>query len=159
MSGSARIAATLTALILLAACRETPVATATPDTTPITFDATVQMSSTTVAAGIGYGWGRGTITYHGKEHAFCIQGVEVGDVGIARIHAEGLVFNLDHLHDFPGKYYAGAMGVAVIGGESGALLKNQKGVNMQLETREKGLRFNISASGLRISLAPDGRCS
>jgi hypothetical protein len=50
------------------------------------------------------------------------------------------------------------MGVAVIGGESAVLLKNQNGVNMQLETREKGIRFNIAASGLRISLARNGSC-
>jgi hypothetical protein len=158
MAYSARIAATLAIPVLLAACRETPVATETPQTARISFDATVQMSGTTVAAGIGYGWGRGTITYHGEEHPFCVRGVAVGDVGVARVHAEGLVFNLTHLHDFPGKYYAGSMGVAVIGGESAVLLKNQTGVNMQLETKEKGLRFNIAASGLRISLAHNGRC-
>jgi hypothetical protein len=53
---------------------------------------------------------------------------------------------------------AGSIGVARIGDESGALLKNQHGVTMQLETKVKGLRFNIAASGLRISLEPSGRC-
>jgi hypothetical protein len=53
---------------------------------------------------------------------------------------------------------AGSIGVARIGDESGALLKNQHGVTMQLETKAKGLRFNIAASGLRISLEPSGRC-
>jgi hypothetical protein len=62
------------------------------------------------------------------------------------------------LHDFAGKYLAASMGVAVVGGESGALLKNQHGVTMQLETKVKGLRFNIAASGLRIALEPSGRC-
>jgi hypothetical protein len=159
MTHSARIAAMLTLSVLLAACRATPVATTTPETAPISFDAMVQMSGTTVAAGIGYGWGRGTITYQGEVHAFCVHGAEVGDVGVARIHAEGLVFNLSHLHDFPGKYYAGSMGVAVVGGESTALLKNRTGVTMQLESKETGIRFNIAASGLTIALARNGRCS
>jgi len=159
MTHSARIAATLTVSALLATCSTTPVATKAPETAPISFDATVQMSGTTVAAGIGYGWGRGTITYHGEEHAFCVHGAEVGDVGVARIHAEGLVFNLSHLHNFPGKYYAGSMGVAVIGGESTVLLKNQAGVTMQLNSEEKGIRFNIAAAGLTIALTRNGRCS
>jgi hypothetical protein len=53
---------------------------------------------------------------------------------------------------------AGSMGVAVICGESAALLEIQHGVTMQLETEVKGLGFNIAASGLRISLEPSGRC-
>jgi hypothetical protein len=155
MAPSIRIAAIL---LLLAPCSGSSVATETPDTAQISFDATVQMSGTTVAAGIGYGWGHGKLTYHGDEHAFCVHGLEVGDLGVAHLHAEGLVFHLNHLQDFAGKYYAGSMGVAIVGGESAALLKNQHGVTMQLETKEKGLRFNIAASGLRISLARNGRC-
>jgi hypothetical protein len=158
MVRSVRVATLLAIMAALAACRAPPVATQAPQTAQIAFDATVEMSGTTVAAGVGYGWGHGTITYHGEEHAFCVHGVAVGDVGVARIHAEGLVFNLEHLHDFPGRYYAGSMGVAVVGGESNVVLKNQDGVTMQLETREQGLRFNIAASGLRIELAPDGKC-
>jgi hypothetical protein len=53
---------------------------------------------------------------------------------------------------------AGSMGAALVGGESAALLKNQHGVAMQLETKVKGLRINIAASGLQISLPKSRRC-
>jgi hypothetical protein len=38
------------------------------------------------------------------------------------------------------------------------MLKNQNGVNMQIETREQGFRFNIAASGLWIPFARNGEC-
>ena len=159
MSYVARLAAIAIAISLsLSLGCKSSIATETPDTAVISFDASVQMTGTTVAAGIGYGWGHGTITYHGTEHAFCVHGVSVGDVGIAHIHAEGLVFHMNHLHDFPGRYYAGSIGVAVIGGESTVLLKNRNGVTLQLESKENGLRFNISAAGLRIAMARNGHC-
>jgi hypothetical protein len=122
------------------------------------LDGTVRMSGRMVAAGIGYTWGRGTLTYHGEDYVFCIRGLSVGDVGVAELKAQGLVFNLHDLHDFTGKYFAASMGVAVVAGESAAMLKNQHAVNIQLETQIKGLRFNIAASGLRIWLAGQNKC-
>ncbi len=155
MAPLARIAAIV---ILLAPGTDSSNATEATDTPQPSFDATVEMSGATVAAGIGYAWGHGKLRYDGEERAFCVHGLSVGEVGVAGLHAEGLVFNLNHLHDFAGNYLAASMGVAVIGGESAALLKNQHGVTMQLETKVKGLRFNIAASGLRISLPKSGRC-
>jgi hypothetical protein len=123
-----------------------------------TVDATVSMSGAVVAAGVGYSWGHGTISYQGVQRTFCIHGLSIGDVGAAGLKAQGAVFHLQSLEDFPGKYFALSTGVALVRGESGAVLKNEHGVTMQLETKVAGLRFNIAASGLRISLAGHRGC-
>jgi len=125
---------------------------------PATLDATVKLSGGVVAAGVGYKWGRGTLSYQGQQLKFCIRGLSVGDVGIANLSAQGAVFNLKSPDDFSGKYFAMSTGVAIAVGESAAILKNQRGVMMELELREVGVRFNIAATGLKIVMANSPGC-
>jgi hypothetical protein len=56
-------------------------------------------------------------------------------------------------------YFAVSAGVALVHGESTAMLKNERGVTMELETKARGLRFNIATSGLRIALAGEQGCA
>jgi hypothetical protein len=121
-------------------------------------DATLILKGGMVSAGIGYEWGRGTLSYQGKEYAFCIRGLAVGEVGAADIDAQGVIFHMSSLEEFPGKYSAVSLGAAMIKGQSTTLLKNHRGVTMQLDSRVTGLRFNISASGVKITLAGTARC-
>ena len=59
----------------------------------------------------------------------------------------------------PDWYFAVSAGVALVHGESAAMLKNERGVTMELETKVRGLRFNIATSGLRIALAGEQGCA
>lgn len=112
------------------------------------------LSGGAVAIGIGYSWGHGTLYYSKdqKEHAFKLSGVSVADVGGATITAEGEVYNLTNLSDFNGTYSAVAAGATVVGGASVAYLKNEKGVVIKLHSQNEGLRFNLSADGIKITL-------
>jgi hypothetical protein len=65
---------------------------------------------------------------------------------------------MSSLDRFAGKYSAFSMGAAVVLGESAALLKNERGVTLQLETRVTGIRFNIAASGVNIAMAGQRGC-
>jgi hypothetical protein len=85
-------------------------------------------------------------------------GLSVGDVGVAKLTAQGAVFNLKSPEDFSGKYFAVSTGVAIAVGESAAILKNERGVMMELELREVGVRFNIAATGLKIVMANSPGC-
>jgi hypothetical protein len=125
---------------------------------PATLDATVKLSGGVLAAGIGYKWGHGTLNYQGQDFKFCIHGLSVGDVGVANLAAQGAAFNLKSLEDFSGEYFALSTGVAIARGESAAILKNKRGVMMELELRETGVRFNIAASGLKIIMANSPGC-
>jgi hypothetical protein len=107
-----------------------------------------------VAVGIGFTWGHGTLYYSKdqKQYKFKLSGVSVADVGGAGISAEGEVYNLASPADLSGEYSAVTAGVTVIEGGSVAYLKNEKGVVIKLHSQTGGLRFNLSANGVHITL-------
>jgi hypothetical protein len=114
----------------------------------------VWLSGGVVAVGIGYSWGHGTLynSKDQKEYKFKISGVSVADVGGAGITAEGEVYNLTRPADLSGNYSAVTAGVTIIEGGSVAYLKNDKGVVIKLHSQTGGLRFNLSANGMHVTL-------
>ncbi len=154
------VRSSLPALLLVGAvavtCADTP--TPSADTPPATLDATVKLSGGLLAAGIGYKWGHGILSYQGQQFDFCIHGLSVGDVGIAHLTAQGAVYNLKALDDFSGNYFALSGGVALARGESAAIMKNKRGVMMEIELREVGFRLNLAATGVKIVMAGEHHC-
>jgi hypothetical protein len=128
------------------------------DATPATLSGTVKLSGGLVAVGVGYRWGHGTLSYQGNSLDFCIHGLSVGDVGAASLNARGNVYNLDSAEDFAGKYFAISGGFTIARGESLTLLKNQRGVMLELESLDTGLRFDMAAAGVRIVMAGGHGC-
>jgi hypothetical protein len=114
----------------------------------------VWFSGGSAALGIGYTWGHGTLYFSKdqKQYKFKLSGVSVADVGGAGITAEGEVYNLTSLADLTGDYSAVTAGVTIIEGGSVAYLKNDKGVVIRLHSQTGGLRFNLSANGMKITL-------
>src|SRR6202158_5024643 len=119
-----------------------------------TPSAYVWLSGGSVAIGIGYTWGHGTLynSKDQKQYKFKLSGVSVADVGGAGINAEGEVYNLSSPADLAGNYSAVTAGLTIIEGGSVAYLKNEKGVVIKLHSQKGGVRFNLSASGMRITL-------
>jgi hypothetical protein len=105
-----------------------------------------------VAAGIGYVWGHGTLTYQGTAHKFHINGVSVVDFGASKISATGDVSHLSNLSDFTGVYTAWTAGTTLGGGGSAVYMKNEHGVVIKLLSSAQGLRFNLSGNGVRVEL-------
>lgn len=158
ISGRYLLMATLllsTAAIPCAAGDATPTDTAPP---PATLDGTVKLTGGVLGAGVGYKWGRGTLTYQGREFGFCVRGLSLGDVGVASVDAQGSVYNLKSLDDFAGNYFALSGGFALARGGTGAILKNKHGVMMELATLETGLRFSIAANGVKVTMAGHPGC-
>ena len=50
---------------------------------------TLRLTDGSVAAGIGFSWGRGTLTYAGKTYPVKVEGLSVGEVGPTRATAVG----------------------------------------------------------------------
>lgn len=115
-------------------------------------DATVQLSGGAIAAGIGYEWGHGDVLYQGQKHHFKLSGLSIVDVGAANISASGVVYNLKNLEDLNGNYAAASAGVTIAGGGSAEYLKNEHGVVIKLLSTSRGLRFNLSADGVKVRL-------
>src|ERR1700742_2319686 len=118
----------------------------------------VWLSGGSVAVGIGYSWGHGTLYYSKdqKQYKFKLSGVSLADVVGAGINAEGEVYNLNAPEDLSGKYSAVTAGITVIEGGSIAYLKNDKGVVIKLHSQTAGLRFNLSANGGTLTLQQPG---
>ncbi len=115
-------------------------------------DATLKLHAGSVAVGIGYSWGGGTLTYKGKTYEVEVSGLSIGDVGAAKIEASGNVYHLNKLADFDGNYTAAAAGATVAGGASAAAMQNQNGVVIHIVSTTQGLKFALAAAGVSMKL-------
>jgi hypothetical protein len=116
-------------------------------------DATLTLSEGTVAVGIGFSWGKGTLDYQGKKHPVKVSGLSVGEVGLDRATAVGTVYNLKSLGDFDGNYVAAGAGATVAGGAGISAMRNQNGVVIELKSTTQGASLKLAAEGLRLSVA------
>lgn len=113
---------------------------------------TVEIATTSVAAGVGVVWGDGTLHYQDATYVFSLQGLSVVDVGVSSITTTGEVFDLKNPQDLAGNYVAGAAGIALAGGADDIIMQNDHGVVLRLHGMEKGLRFQLGAQGVSIKL-------
>jgi hypothetical protein len=119
-------------------------------------DATVKLSEGSVAAGIGWSWGKGVLTYKGKTYPFKVEGLSVLEVGITKAQATGNVFNLKKVEDFDGLYGAGGVEGTAVKGAGSTVLKNEKGVVIELKSATKGASLKLALEGLKLWLAEQG---
>jgi len=119
---------------------------------PLTADATIKLSQGQVAVGIGYSWGKGVLTYQGKDYPFKIRGLSVVDVGISRADANGNVFKLKKLKDFNGTYTTLSAEATVAGGAGGITMQNQNGVVIKLVATTQGINFKLALEGVKLTL-------
>ena len=115
--------------------------------------ATLTLSDGSVAAGIGFSWGKGRLAYAGKTYPVKVEGLSVGELGITRATARGTVSNLTKLDDFSGNYVAVGGGATVAGGATMAVMQNQNGVVIELESTTQGASLKLGTEGLRLTLA------
>ena len=117
-----------------------------------TPDATVKMTGKSLAAGVGFSWGSGVLTYQGKEYPFDISGLSAGDIGFSVAELSGEVMNLKNLADFNGNYTSFGAGITIAGGGGAATMKNQNGVVMNVVATTQGLTFKLGVDGMKVEL-------
>jgi len=117
-----------------------------------TPSATLRLSGGSVAAGVGVEWGRGTLTYQGKDYPVAVKGLSVGDVGVTSIEASGKVFNLKKLSDFNGNYTAVDAGLTAAGGAGVAAMQNQNGVTVELVSTTRGVEVGLGGAGVDMKI-------
>jgi hypothetical protein len=113
---------------------------------------TLTFTGGSVALGIGYTWGNGTLDFQGAQRPFSVSGLSVVNVGVTNITASGQVFNLKKIEDFNGVYTAATAGGTLAGGGSIAYLRNQNGVFMKITSTTQGLSLQLSADGVKFTL-------
>ena len=115
-------------------------------------DATLQLKGGSFAAGVGFSWGGGTLTYKGKEYPISVSGLSLGKVGMTEVTASGEVYNLKKLADFDGNYTAAGAGMTLAGGRSAIAMKNQNGVRVGLAATSKGVDLTIGGAGVDMKI-------
>ncbi|HXJ82515.1 MAG TPA: DUF1134 domain-containing protein [Candidatus Methylomirabilis sp.] len=115
-------------------------------------EGSLQLTEGSVAAGIGFSWGHGTLTYQGKQYRVKVDGLSVGEVGVSRATATGKVTNLKSVADFNGNYTAAGAGATVGGGAGTSIMKNQNGVVIELKSTTQGASLKLAASGIRLAI-------
>jgi len=128
-----------------------PGLTAAQDKEP---DAYLELSEGSVAIGIGYSWGDGTLTYQGKKYPVEVKGLSVVDIGVTKVSAFGKVYGLKKLEDFNGNYTAATAEGTLGAGAGATTMKNQNGVVIDLFTTTKGLNLKLAPSGISLKLKP-----
>ena len=113
---------------------------------------TVTLSSKAVALGVGVSWGDGVLTFGGKTYPFSVEGLSVADLGVSNISTAGEVFNLKNVADFSGNFVAGEAGIAIAGGPTDQILKNQNGVVLRLHGTQTGARLTLAAQGVKLTI-------
>jgi len=115
-------------------------------------DATIRLSGGGVAAGIGFSWGKGTLTHKGKDYPISVKGLSLGKVGITNATASGDVYHLKKLEDFDGNYTGVGAGMTLAGGRSAVTVKNQNGVRIRLISTTQGVDVTVAKGGVEMKL-------
>jgi hypothetical protein len=112
----------------------------------------VSIKFTKVGFFVGAAGGSGTLTFHHHHYRLRIRGVSAGTIGAAGARLVGTASNLRFATDIEGTYSAVSTGIAVAGGTKSAVLRNSRGVVLQLQGKQVGLEASVSVAGLTISL-------
>jgi hypothetical protein len=116
-------------------------------------DAMLKLTDRDVAIGVGFSWGKGTLSYKGKTYPVKVEGLSVGEVGVNQAEAVGSVYNLKKLEDFNGNYTAAGAGGTLGGGAGVTEMKNQNGVVIGMKSTTQGASLKLAAEGIKLSLA------
>ncbi len=112
----------------------------------------ITISAKQVAAGVGWTWGDGTLKFKGKTYHFAVKGLNVAAVGISKFSSKGDVYNLKEASDLAGTYVTAGAGAAVIKGKAGLVMRNEKGVVINLVSDQTGVQLSLGTDGLKISM-------
>jgi len=119
---------------------------------PGPVDGRITLRATSVAAGVGYTWGDGTLYWRHHAYPFTVKGLSVADVGYAKVTATGRVYNLHNLSEFSGIYGSAEGNVTVGRGIGGQFLQNGNGVQIRIDQVSHGVRLTGAADGVQLTL-------
>jgi hypothetical protein len=112
----------------------------------------INLEVTSVAAGLGFSWGAGWLSFQGKEYPLIVEGADLSAVGISTMTARGEVYHLTQAADIEGSFVKTDAGIAVARGIKGCVAKNEKGVVINLRATQKGLCLNLGIGSFNIKI-------
>ncbi len=116
---------------------------------------TISIELRSASALMGASWGQAVLTFGGKTHLYRVRGLKVLSVGYREMSLNGDVYNLTKVRDLAGTYQkADPAGLTFIMGEKGLVIRNDKGVTINIRGKEAGLNLDLVQEGLTIQPAP-----
>lgn len=114
----------------------------------------IDIKSTSVSLIVGIDWGKGSLKLKdGSSHKLKVRGLSLGGAGIAKLDANGYVYNLKNYKDIEGTYRTMRIGLTMVEGGTSMIMKNKNGVKIRMTSKEKGARLALGPQGLKIELA------
>jgi hypothetical protein len=126
---------------------------------PAPLDAPVPSGTVTITevdAGMlmGRNHGSGVFTFNGRDYPFTLVGIAAGaSIGRAHLNASGNVYGLTDVSQFDGTYQKTDANATLGAGKGKLTLKNADGVWMSLETKSTGVRLDLAAGGVIVTMA------
>jgi hypothetical protein len=140
------------ALTLLAACQSS-VKVGPEAVAGLTPDGTIDMNQVQAAFIGSAGGGTGTLYYRGGAYQFHVAGLGVGGIGVSTIDANGEVYKLPSLANFPGAYAQARYGFAIGTMSGGDLwMQNESGAILHLKAKRTGLMLSLGGDAVVISM-------
>ena len=96
--------------------------------------------------------GGGVLMFDGGEHHFNIGGLGIGGMGVQKINAIGVVYNLDNISQFPGTFVEARIGASVGKGKGLMSLSSGNCMIMDLGFSGKGLALSLGVDGMIVSM-------
>ncbi len=81
----------------------------------------------------------------------------IGDVGVAKVIANGMVFNLKNVEDFSGMFAAAVAGATFGAGAASGAMYNNNSVTMVWTGTNQGLNFTLAHSGVNVQLTQEAK--
>jgi hypothetical protein len=122
-------------------------------------DTTGKVTVETMSAGAGFGvtWGDGVLEYRGEKYPFTVTSFDVGDFGVAKMTAKGMVVNLKSVEDFSGIFAAVVASGTLGGGAGSGAMINNNNVSMVWTGTNQGLNVSLAHSGVNVELTGEAR--
>ncbi len=115
---------------------------------------TISVELNSASALMGASWGQAVLTFQGKTHLFKVKGLKVLSIGVRKLSVNGDVFNLTNYLDLAGTYKkADPTGITFIVGEKDLVIRNDKGVTINIKGKQKGLDLDLVKEGLTFKPA------
>lgn len=115
-------------------------------------DATLKVTSKSIAAGAGVSWGVAKVHYKGEYYDLEVDGLNVGRIGVDAVTAVGKIYHLAKIEDVAGQYSAANTGVSTRNGSSVLVMKNPTGVEIRMSATARGIDLTAGVSGVKLTL-------
>ncbi len=112
----------------------------------------VNFTIKSVAAGVGYSWGKGHFIFKDKTYPIKVKGLSIVTAGISSTNVVGDVYNLQDPSDIAGDYTVLKAGAAAGVGMARATAKNAKGVTIEMVAESKGVKVDLGGGNFTIAL-------